>query len=147
MTVEVAVAEAIKEIRPRQNVWAVQRTVAVFLKDGNELPTRVISQPVNSSFKRDATFLGFLDSQDRFPNWSIKDDQLSGALRFGGFIWKVAIKISGSTCTATASYESRDPGGEFKLTHAATGEPFVAASMTAKSVSCTLSQGDQVTQR
>jgi Caspase domain len=147
MTVEVAVAEAIKEIRPRQNVWAVQRTVSVFLKDGSELPTRVTSQPVNTSFKRDATFMGFLDTQDRFPNWSIKDDQLSGAMRFGGFIWRVAVKLSGSTCTATASYETRDPGGEFKLTRASNGEPFVAASMTVKNITCKLSQGDQVTQR
>jgi hypothetical protein len=119
----------------------------VFLKDGSELPTRVTSQPVNTSFKRDATFMGFLDTQDRFPNWSIKDDQLSGAMRFGGFIWRVAVKLSGSTCTATASYETRDPGGEFKLTRASNGEPFVAASMTVKNITCKLSQGDQVTQR
>ena len=45
MTVEVGIDEAIKEIRPRQTVWAVHRTIAVYLKDGNELPTRMISQP------------------------------------------------------------------------------------------------------
>jgi uncharacterized caspase-like protein len=147
MTVEVGIDEAIQEIRPGQTVWSVHRTIAVYLKDGNELPTRMISQPRNSSAKRDLTFSGTLSETGRGPYWNIQGDQLSGTLKFGSFTLTTAIQLKGSTCTATVSYQPKDGGGEYKLQRTSTGQPFVASSMTPKSVSCRISQGDQVTQR
>jgi uncharacterized caspase-like protein len=147
MTVEIGIDEAIKEIRPGQTVWPVHRTVAVYLKDGNELPTRMISQPRNSSAKRDLTFAGTLNETGRGPYWNVQGDQLSGTLKFGSFTMSTVIHLNGSACSATVSYQPKDPGGEYKLQRTSSGEPFVAASITARSISCKVSQGDQVTQR
>jgi uncharacterized caspase-like protein len=147
MTVEVGIDEAIQEIRPGHTVWSVHRTIAVYLKDGDELPTRMISQPRGTSAKRDLTFTGTLSETGRGPYWNIQGDQLSGTLKFGSFTLMTAIQLKGSACTATVSYQPKDGGGEFKLQRTSTGEPFVASSMKPTSVSCRVSQGDQVTQR
>jgi uncharacterized caspase-like protein len=146
-TVEIGVDEEIHEIRPGNTVWAVHRTIAVYLREGDELPTRVISQPRNSNAKRDVTLTGTIGGRGTGPSWNIEGDQLSGTVKFFTFAIKPVVRINGSACTATISYLPLGGGTEFKLARTGNGQPFFASSITARSISCKVSQGDQVTQR
>ena len=133
-----------RDLGPGNTVWAVHRTIAVYFKDGGELPTRVISQPRNSNAKRDVTLTGTIGGTGTGPSWDVEGSQLSGTIKFVTFAIKPVIHLNGSACTATISYQPLTGGGEFRLARTGNGQPFFASSITPRSVTCQVLQGDKV---
>ena len=145
VTIEVAVHELQTEVHPRPGTNEVRRTIAVYLKDADELPTKITALGLQARISRDFNFVGALDATDgRAMIWSLKGNQLTGTLSNRIMVWKQTIELKGNTCTATVTYQPPAGQSQFKLVRLNSGELVTVASITPKTVTCRVIAGDKV---
>src|SRR5262249_43548117 len=135
LTIEVEISEAMREVQPHPAIREVRRTISVYVKDANELPTRINVLGMASRVSRNYSFVGALDANDgRVVSWSIKDNQLTGLIRNTSFSWRPAIRLTGTTCAATVTYQPAPGQTEYRMTRINNNEDMTVASITPQKI-------------
>lgn len=141
-SVQIDFWEIAEETSPQQQTLSTRRSWSIYFHTREDIKfrtTMIRPDPTKNVVQSRTSILGVPNNG---VTWEFKDGQIVGVLRRNGVVLKPAIKITGSTCTATIAFEKRPDLNQLEGQRNGPDDMMILGSITAEKVSCQTFAGD-----